>query len=136
MSSYQSSIDHPPGPCGFVVGVIPGADRSAAHHVEMLSIIPIPDSFLGGSAPRPRYLSVFGFISGVAKPALSATQLVRLWLFNISHSGYVSPEAMVGFCTPRRTVIEFFFLNAGESRYNTVTSSNQTFRISIHLQAP
>jgi F-box-like len=56
----------------------------------------IPDSFLGGSAPR---LEIFRF-SGIPFPALpklllSANHLVYLELSNIPHSGYISPEAMV-----------------------------------------
>ena len=56
----------------------------------------LPDSFLGGSAPRLRLLS----LTAIPFPALpnlllSATHLVTLWLENIPHSGYISPEAMV-----------------------------------------
>ena len=56
----------------------------------------IPDSFLGGSAPSLRYFSLFGIpLPGLPKVLLSATHLVQLRLFNIPHSGYISPEAMV-----------------------------------------
>jgi hypothetical protein len=56
----------------------------------------IPDSFLGGSAPRLRYFS----LSHIPFPELpnlllSATHLVDLSLSSIPHSGYISPEAMV-----------------------------------------
>jgi hypothetical protein len=56
----------------------------------------IPDSFLGGSAPRLRYLG----LKSIPFPALpkllsSATDLVNLYLFYIPHSGYISPSAMV-----------------------------------------
>jgi hypothetical protein len=56
----------------------------------------ISDSFLGGSAPRLRELT----LDGIPFPALpnlllSATDLVELQLWNIPHSGYISPEAMV-----------------------------------------
>jgi len=56
----------------------------------------IPDSFLGGSAPRLRTLTL-GSISfpGLPKLLLSATHLVNLRLWNIPHSGYFSPEAIV-----------------------------------------
>jgi hypothetical protein len=56
----------------------------------------IPDSFLGGSAPRLRHFELHGIpFPGLPKPLLSATHLVRLMLFRIPHSGYFSPEAMV-----------------------------------------
>ena len=56
----------------------------------------IPDSFLGGSAPRLRSLAL-GHVPfpGLPKLLLSATRLVILHLFNIRHSGYFSPEAIL-----------------------------------------
>jgi hypothetical protein len=56
----------------------------------------IPDSFLGGSAPclRSLQLDVIPF-PGLPKLLLSTTRLVTLRLFNIPHSGYFSPEAIV-----------------------------------------
>ncbi len=56
----------------------------------------IPESSLGGSAPRLRALE-FGAIQfpGLPKLLLSATHLVDLELSHIPHSGYFSPEAMV-----------------------------------------
>jgi hypothetical protein len=56
----------------------------------------VPDSFLGGSAPRLRYieLSKVPFL-GLPKLLLSTTHLVTLRLRYIPHSGYISPEAMV-----------------------------------------
>jgi hypothetical protein len=56
----------------------------------------LPDSFLGGSAPRLRTLSLTGIpFLGLGKLLLSTANLVRLSLSKISHSGYISPEAMV-----------------------------------------
>ena len=56
----------------------------------------IPDSFLGGSAPRLRYLNFTGIpFPGLPKLLLSATHLVKLYLYGIPHSGYFSPEALV-----------------------------------------
>ena len=56
----------------------------------------IPDSFLGGSAPRLRYFSIETIsFPGLPKLLLSATHLVDLRLIDIPHSGYISPEAMV-----------------------------------------
>jgi F-box-like len=56
----------------------------------------LPDSFLGGSAPRLRYLLLAGIpFPGLPKLLLSATQLAYLFLYNIPHSGYFTPEAIV-----------------------------------------
>ncbi len=54
-----------------------------------------PDSFLGGSAPpHLRHFELSGIpFPRLPKLLLSATQLVYLYLYNIPHSGYVSPEA-------------------------------------------
>jgi hypothetical protein len=55
----------------------------------------LPASFLGASAPHLRYL----YFDGTPFPAvwellLSTHDLVTLELWNIPHSGYISPEAM------------------------------------------
>ena len=56
----------------------------------------IPDSFLHGSARRLQSFELSGIpFPGLPKLLLSATHLVSLWLSNIPHSGYISPEAMV-----------------------------------------
>jgi hypothetical protein len=55
----------------------------------------LPDSFLGGSAPRLRFLTLTCIpFPGLPKVLLSATHLVHLYLHDIPHSGYISPEAM------------------------------------------
>ena len=55
----------------------------------------IPDTFLGGSAPRLRYLQLKCIpFPGIPKLLLSATHLVHLYLHGIPHSGYFSPDAM------------------------------------------
>ena len=70
------------------------ADLRLFSHSEMLPAI--PDSFLGGSAPRMRYLCLKGIpFPGLPKLLLSATHLVDLHLYDIPYSGYISPEAMV-----------------------------------------
>ena len=56
----------------------------------------LPDSFLGGSAPRLRSL----LLSGIPYPSIgnllsSTTNLVRLSLWHIPRSGYIAPETMV-----------------------------------------
>ena len=56
----------------------------------------IPDSFLGGSAPRLRFFELSGIsFPGLPRLLLSATHLVELLLCDIPHSMYISPEAMV-----------------------------------------
>jgi hypothetical protein len=56
----------------------------------------IPDSFLGGSAPRLRLLTLLGIpFPGLQNLLLSATHLVQLHLPGVPHSGYISPEEMV-----------------------------------------
>ena len=62
------------------------------HH----SAVALPDGFLGGSAPRLQSL-VLDSISFPALPKLllSTTNLVRLILYGIPHSGYFSPEAII-----------------------------------------
>jgi hypothetical protein len=63
-------------------------------HNETLSAI--PDSFLGGSAPSLRSFSLDGIpFPGLPKLLLSAAHLVSLRFFDIPHSGYISPEAIV-----------------------------------------
>ena len=76
-----------------------------------LSYVPVlPESFLGGSAPRLRFFS----LNAIPFPALpkllfSATHLVNLWLLNIPHSGYISPEAMAA-CLSMLTNLKAFRL--------------------------
>jgi hypothetical protein len=55
-----------------------------------------PDSFLGGSAPGLKSLSLSKIpLPGLPNLLLSATHLVNLELDRIPDSGYISPEAMV-----------------------------------------
>ena len=56
----------------------------------------LPDSFLGGSAPRLRSL----YLNGIPYPSIgtllsSTTNLVRLSLWRIPHSGYIAPKEIV-----------------------------------------
>jgi hypothetical protein len=68
-------------------------DDEAASSIDEVPIL--PDSFLGGTAPRLRSLYFWGIpFPGLPKLLLSATHLVKLDLFNISHSGYIPPEVM------------------------------------------
>ena len=59
-------------------------------------VLTIPDSFLGGSAPRLRSLNLYHIrFRGLPNLLLSATHLVHLQLVGIPHSGYISPDTMV-----------------------------------------
>ena len=74
--------------------------------------VTISDSFLGGSAPRRNL-----WLTNVVFPALpnlllSATDLAQLWLWNIPHSGYISPEAMTT-CISVLTRLESLSLRFG-----------------------
>ena len=55
----------------------------------------LPDSFLGGTAPRLRSLCLFGVLfSGLPKLLLSTSHLVYLALCDIPRLGYISSEVM------------------------------------------
>ena len=55
-----------------------------------------PDSFLGGSAQRLQSLILYHIpFPGLPSLLLSATHLVRLHLWRIPHSGYISSDVMV-----------------------------------------
>ena len=56
----------------------------------------VPESFLGGSAPRLQYLDLRRIpFPGLPNLLLSAADLVSLNIWKIPHSGYYSPEGMV-----------------------------------------
>jgi hypothetical protein len=56
----------------------------------------IPNSFLGGSAPQLRILTLHSIpFPGLPNLLFSATHLVYLGLLGIPRSGYISPEEMV-----------------------------------------
>jgi hypothetical protein len=56
----------------------------------------LPDPLMGGSAPQLQSLVLSSILfPGLPNLLLSATQLVRLHLWVIPHSGYISPEKMV-----------------------------------------
>ena len=55
----------------------------------------LPDSFLGGTAPRLRSLYLYKVpFPGLPKLLLSTTHLVKLDLLNIPRFGYIPPDAM------------------------------------------
>jgi len=56
----------------------------------------LPDSFLGGSAPRLRSLDLYGIpYPSIGRLLSSNTNLVQLTLWRIPHSGYIAPETIV-----------------------------------------
>jgi hypothetical protein len=56
----------------------------------------LPKSFLGGCAPRLRSLHLVGIpYPSIGKLLSSTTNLVRLSLWRIPHSGYIAPETIV-----------------------------------------
>ena len=72
----------------------------------------LPDTFLGGSAPRLQTLDLRGIpFPGLPRLLLSASDLSFLALVGISHTGYISPEVMVtclsGLTRLRSLTIEF-----------------------------
>jgi len=72
----------------------------------------LPDSFLGGSAPCLRSLSLEGIpYPSIGKLLSSTTNLVKLSLCRIPHSGYISPETIVPylFMLPRLESLELSF---------------------------
>jgi hypothetical protein len=77
----------------------------------------IPDSFLGGSAPRLRRITLHRILfPALPNLLLSATNLVYLSLWDIPHSGYISPEVMVTSISGL-TQLEFLCLRFRSSRF-------------------
>ena len=66
-------------------------------HTHKQQNVPVlPDSFLGGSAPRLRSLDLFSIpYPSMGKLLSSTINLVRLSLWCIPHSGYIAPETIV-----------------------------------------
>jgi hypothetical protein len=79
---------------------------------EPLETLIDPDLFLGGSAPRLRFLRLASIqfkFPGLPKLLFSATHLTDLRLFNISAIGCIPPEAMVS-CLSALTRLETLIL--------------------------
>jgi len=61
----------------------------------------LPDSFLGGSAPRLQTLVLQGVVfPALPRLVLSASHFQYLHLHGIPHAGYIPPEVMVTFLLP------------------------------------
>jgi len=70
----------------------------------------LPDSFLGGSAPRLHTFNLGGIpFPAMRKLLLSIRNLVALRLWSIPHSGYISPEEIVT-CLSALTGLKIFVL--------------------------
>ena len=91
---------------------VPFPELTALHLSYRDSRVPVlPNSFLGGSAPRLRFLFLESIpFPGIPKLLLSATHLVQLRLWNIPHSGYFLPEAMVT-CLSALTSLQLLYLD-------------------------
>jgi hypothetical protein len=80
------------------------------NHLEMVPVLPLSDSFLGGFAPRLRSLELNRIpYPGIPKLLLSATHLTCLDLNGIPDSGYIPPEAMAT-CLSTLTSLERLIL--------------------------
>ena len=86
----------------------------------------LPDSFLGGSAPRLRYFRLHAMsFMGLSKPLLSATHLVKLWLEDIPRSWYISPKVMATCLS--MTSLESLHLNLKSPRPHPDLESRHPF---------
>lgn len=99
----------------------------ALTHLELLSDVDsvpvLPDSFLDGSAPRLRTLRLRSILfPALGKLLLSASDLVKLSLWDIPHSGYISPKVIVA-CLSTLTRLESLYLgfHSPRSRPQRVT---------------
>ena len=82
----------------------------ALAHLELLlhdkSVPLLPDTFLGGSAPHLQTLNFGGIpLKPLQRLLSSATGLVDLHLWNLPHSGYISPNEMVT-CLSELTMLQ------------------------------
>jgi len=86
----------------------------------------LPDSFLGGSAPRLRRLSLETIPFPTAqKILLSANNLVYLCLRNIPDSGYISPEDMAT-SVSSMTRLKMLILRFRSSRLHTAALESRS----------
>ena len=60
------------------------------------TVLPLSDSFLGGSAPRLRSIRLYSVpFPGIPKLLSSTSELIHLDLWNVPESGHISPELML-----------------------------------------
>ena len=85
----------------------------------------LPDSFLGGSAPRLRSLRLDNIpFPGLPKLLSSVTHLVHLYLPDIPPSGYISPEAMAT-CLSTLTSLETLSLGFDYLQFHSYPDLSQ-----------
>ena len=86
----------------------------------------LPDTLLGGSAPRLRFLRLISIpFPGLPKLLLSATHLVNICLHDIPYSGYISPEAMAT-CLSTLTSLERLYVVFGSPHYRSPDLKSQS----------
>ena len=84
---------------------------------ETEPLIPLSDSFLGGSAPQLQFFILDRIpFPGLPKILSSATHLTDLRLIRIPHSGYISPEALAA-CLSMLTSLGYLFLQFQSPQY-------------------
>jgi len=84
----------------------------------------LPDSFLGGSAPRLRSLHLIGIpFPALPKLLLSAAELVTLYITSIPHSSHTSPETIV---TNLSTLTKLQGLSLGFQSSQSLAASGKT----------
>ena len=89
----------------------------------------LPDSFLGGSAPRLQSLHLYSIpFPALGKLLLSTSVLVDLSLDNIPYSGYIPPRAMVT-CLSTLTRLESLVLNFQSPRFPAARHLPQFTRV-------
>jgi hypothetical protein len=95
---------------------------------------PLPDGFLGGSAPRLRCLMLNRIpFPALPKLLLSATNLVRLALWDMPDSGYISPKAIV---TSLAVLVNLKFLTIEFKSTLTLEHDYQHLPLSTHTVLP
>ena len=97
---YQILLDHLPGSLSERLTTVIQESFPALTYLQIsvmdMSRPVFHEAFLGGSAQRLRSCIIGGIaIPGIRKLLLSAGGLVILHLWNVPHSGYISPEEIV-----------------------------------------
>jgi len=76
---------------------LPALTHFGLYSLDVTPVV-LPETFLGGSAPRLRSFALRGIpFPSLPNLVLSASHLQLLHLYSIPHAGYISPQAMVAF---------------------------------------
>ena len=109
-------------PCSHLETIVPAMQKPFPELTSLIisamsnPVVVFPHSFLGGSAPRLRQLTLQKCsFPGIQKLLLSSKDLVTLLLERIPNSGYISPQAMVTSLS-MMTRLEFLRLEFGSSQ--------------------